>query len=132
MAAGTPCIGVSMDSRIDSLFAENGLEEWLVPCQAERLGARLIERASNAGKNTEALADRYGLLAARQIRAFGQMGRDVMAEAVATYADFPPSPLADSWDAHLPPLSARVEKLLCRYSADATVQHCAQHHAASA
>ncbi|WP_211474782.1 polysaccharide pyruvyl transferase family protein [Collimonas humicola] len=118
MSAGTPCIGVSMDSRIDSLFAENGLGEWLLPCDAAYLGALLVERASRIGSTAELLADQYGQLSARQIRAFGQMGLELMAETAATYADFPASPLPGCWDAYLPPLSERVEKILCRYSAD--------------
>ena len=121
MSAGTPCIGVSMDSRIDRLFSENELGDWLLPCHAEHLGEMLIDRAARIEPFSDALTDRYGRLAAQQIRAFGQMGLDVMQEAADTYADFPPSPLPDRWDAYLPPLSVRVEKLLCRYSSDAVV-----------
>jgi polysaccharide pyruvyl transferase WcaK-like protein len=116
MAGATPCIGVSMDSRIDSLFTENGLAEWLLSCDTRQLGAQLIERANSVENSSDALIDCYGRLTAKQIRLFGQMGIQIMQEAVNTYQNFPPSNRPETWDAYLPPLSSRVEKLLNRYA----------------
>lgn len=115
MAGGVPCIGVSMDSRIDRLFSENGLGEWVMPCTSENLGELLIARACMAEKWSEALKDRYGRVMAEQIRAFGNMGIHMMNEVCDTYRNFPRSPLTASWDAYLPPLSPRIEKMMNRY-----------------
>ncbi len=116
MAAGTPCIGVSMDSRITTLFSENGLQDWLLDCDSTQLGSELVARASAIEAVSAQLTDQYGMLAAKNIRAFGQMGINLMAETTATYPDFPASPLGASWDAYLPPLSRRVEQLLSRHA----------------
>jgi polysaccharide pyruvyl transferase WcaK-like protein len=116
ISGGTPTIGVSMDSRIHSLFVENNLEEWVVQCDTEFLGERLIERVHAAQSFRHDLADKYSAITANQIRAFGQMGIDLLDEAIATYENVPPSPLARSWDLFLPPLSTRIQTLLTQYT----------------
>ena len=105
-----------MDSRIESLFSENGLGDWLLRCDAEDLRESLISRIPEIDQNREQLKEQYGRLTARQIRAFGQMGLDLLDEIANTYEGFPSNPAAISWDACLPPVSSRIAGLMCDYA----------------
>lgn len=116
MSARTPCIGISMDSRIDRLFSENDLGEWLLSCDTDHLGAQLIARAANIANSADELEHLYATIAAKEIRAIEEMGMVVMNETLATYSGFPECPLNQSWDAYLPPLAPRIDALLNEFA----------------
>ena len=76
IANRVPVIGVSMDTRIDQLFGENGLQDWVMPCEGQWLADRILERV-DAGMRPETADELSGLyerLAGSQTRAFDDMG----------------------------------------------------------
>lgn len=75
IANRVPVVGVSMDSRIDQLFAENGLSDWALSCEARGFEHSVLERIdAGIGPKLDALRERYAAIADRESRAFAQMG----------------------------------------------------------
>lgn len=108
--AGVTTIGIALDERIRNLFTENGLRDWFFACDDARLTDALIGAVdASAGADLRAACD--GLVA-RQIQAMGSMGLRLHDEVVRVFPDFPPSPLPRQWRAFLPPLSARLQRVL--------------------
>lgn len=116
IAAGVPVIGVSMDSRIHALFLEHGLARWLIDCSAPDLRERLFPLGETLLRAGDDMQDGYRTILASQIKAFGQMGIDLLDELAACDPGFPPGPLKRSWDACLPALSPRIERALSEYA----------------
>lgn len=76
IANRVPVVGVSMDSRIDQLFAENALSEWSVSCDERGFEARVLERIDvGTGPALDGLREQYARIAAREARTFMAMGR---------------------------------------------------------
>jgi len=68
-------VGVSMDSRIDQLFAEHGLSDWALSCEERGFDGRVLERIdAGVGPALDDLRDRYARIAQDQSRGFARMG----------------------------------------------------------
>jgi polysaccharide pyruvyl transferase WcaK-like protein len=84
-----PVIGVSMDTRIDQLFAENGLADWIFSCDtphfAELALARIVAADQTAGVSREGLQAIYGAIAATQFERFEVMGRKLSQRMLARW-----------------------------------------------
>lgn len=75
IANRVPVVGVSMDSRIDQLFAENGLSDWAISCEARGFEQSVLERIdAGIGPKLDALRERYAAIAGGESRAFSRMG----------------------------------------------------------
>jgi polysaccharide pyruvyl transferase WcaK-like protein len=116
IAGGVPVIGVTMDSRIRALFAEHGLAQWMLECDAPQLGDRLVSLSEQLLQTGDDVRSPYHQILASQIKAFGGMGLALLAELAAGYPDLPVSPLAPTWDAHLPALSPRLQRIMSDYT----------------
>lgn len=70
-----PVVGVSMDSRIDQLFAENGLSDWTLSCEEAGFGKRVLERIdAGVGSVLDGLREGYAQVAQRESQKFALMG----------------------------------------------------------
>jgi polysaccharide pyruvyl transferase WcaK-like protein len=70
-----PVVGVSMDSRIDQLFAEHGLSDWAISCEEHGFEQRVLERIdAGIGPVLDGLRDCYAGIAEEQSRTFARMG----------------------------------------------------------
>ena len=116
IAGGVPVIGVTMDSRIRALFAEHGLAKWMFECDSPDLPGGLLASSEELLRDADDVQHSYRTILTSQIRAFGRMGIDLVDELMSSHPDFPAPPLARSWDAHLPPISPRLEKILGAHS----------------
>lgn len=75
IANRVPVVGVSMDSRIDQLFAENGLSDWVRSCDERGFEAGVLERIdAGVGRVLDELRDRYARIAQRESETFARMG----------------------------------------------------------
>lgn len=76
IANRVPVVGVSMDSRIDQLFAENDLGDWSVSCDEPGFEARVLERIDEGeGSALDGLRERYARIAQREAHTFAAMGQ---------------------------------------------------------
>jgi polysaccharide pyruvyl transferase WcaK-like protein len=76
IANRVPVVGVSMDSRIDQLFAENDLSDWTVSCEEDGFEARVLERIDiGVGPELAGLRERYARIAEREVQTFAAMGQ---------------------------------------------------------
>lgn len=76
IANRVPVVGVSMDTRIDQLFAENDLSDWSFSCDECGFDARVLERVdSGAGAALDSLRGRYAHIAQREGRTLVAMGQ---------------------------------------------------------
>lgn len=116
MSGLVPTIGVSLDSRIAYLFEENGLEKWFLECDSPDLGEKIIALVEDLETERAEIAKAYSFLVASQVKAFGQMGIELVDEIIKRDPDFPPPSLPRKWDAYLPPLSKRIENLIQDYT----------------
>jgi polysaccharide pyruvyl transferase WcaK-like protein len=112
LAAAVPVVGVTMDARIRSMFEEHGLGDDCLDCDAPDLGEVLPAKAATMLHDPRELPRTYNRICALNIKACGDMAVALVDELSAHYPDFPRSPLQHSWDAHLPPLSPRLERIL--------------------
>ena len=75
IANRVPVVGVSMDSRIDQLFAEHGLSDWTLSCEEQGFDRGVLERIdAGVGPVLDDLRDRYARIAQDQSRGFARMG----------------------------------------------------------
>lgn len=75
IANRVPVVGVSMDSRIAQLFAENGLNDWALSCEEKAFERRVLERIDTGiGPVLDSLRERYGQIASRESQTFAAMG----------------------------------------------------------
>jgi polysaccharide pyruvyl transferase WcaK-like protein len=75
IANRVPVVGVSMDSRIDQLFAEHGLSDWTLSCEEPEFDRRVLERIdAGIGPALDGLRERYGQIAEQQSHSFARMG----------------------------------------------------------
>lgn len=75
IANRVPVVGVSMDNRIDRLFAENGLSDWALSCEARGFEQGVLERIdAGIGPRLDALRERYAEIAERESHVFARMG----------------------------------------------------------
>ena len=110
LAGRVPTLGIALDERIRNLFTENGLADFFVACDADRLGERLVDGVERLrAADVDATIVR---LVQGQVRRFGGMGLVLHDEVRRVHPDFPASPLPRTWRAFLPPLSPRHEALL--------------------
>ena len=116
MSGLVPTVGVSLDSRIACLFEENGLGKWFVECDSPDLGNRIIALVEDLEAERAELTKAYSFLVASQIKAFGQMGIELVDEIIRRDPDFPQPSLPRRWDSYLPPLSKRLENLIQDYT----------------
>lgn len=76
IANRVPVVGVSMDTRIDHLFAENDLSDWSFSCDECGFDARVLERIdSGAGTALDELRERYARIAQREGQTLVAMGQ---------------------------------------------------------
>ncbi len=80
IANRVPVVGVSMDSRIDQLFAENELGDWALSCDEKGFEQSVLERIdAGIGPKLDELRERYVQIANRELRTFAQMGERLKA-----------------------------------------------------
>ena len=84
-----PVIGISMDTRIDQLFAENGLADWFFSCDtpgfAQLALTRIAATDQSAQATRESLQAVYGVIAATQIERFAAMGQALLQHMLARW-----------------------------------------------
>lgn len=112
IAAAVPVVGITMDARIRSMFEEHGIGDSCLECEAPNLSDELLAKARAMLDEPGNLRRTYNRICASQIRALGEMAIELVDEIAERHPDFPRSPLNRAWDAHLPPLSTRLEQLL--------------------
>jgi polysaccharide pyruvyl transferase WcaK-like protein len=80
IANATPVIGVSMDSRINNLFRENALADWIVSCDMPAFEHAVLERI-DAGTSTDLdrLREKYTSISQRERRTLATMGTRLVA-----------------------------------------------------
>ncbi|HEY4352537.1 MAG TPA: polysaccharide pyruvyl transferase family protein [Paraburkholderia sp.] len=88
IAHGVPAVGVSMDERIEQLFAEAGVSGWNFSCDDPHFGARALARlASCDAAERESLSATYEHFAAAQRQHFEDMGQALRA-SVDAFVDY--------------------------------------------
>jgi polysaccharide pyruvyl transferase WcaK-like protein len=75
IANHVPVVGVSMDNRIDQLFAEHGLSDWALSCEERGFDRRVLDCIdAGVGPVLDDLRDRYAQIAQQQSHGFALMG----------------------------------------------------------
>ncbi|HVF26681.1 MAG TPA: polysaccharide pyruvyl transferase family protein [Pyrinomonadaceae bacterium] len=112
MPAGVVGIGVSMDERINNLFAERGISQYVVDVADPNLGDALLALLRNGRDHGEELRAGTAPFVAGQLHRVGEMGKAICTEICRRFPDFePPKDKTDVLD-FLPTLPTSLSSLL--------------------
>lgn len=111
-----PSAGVTMDERIRNLMNDRGHPDMFFEVDEEGLGDKLLHVLRRLYRDGDAIAADIARAVPAQLRLMGQMGIDFMDEVVRVYPEFPRRELPRTWEHHLPPLPAAVQRLLERHA----------------
>jgi polysaccharide pyruvyl transferase WcaK-like protein len=107
---GRPLIGIATDERIVNLLSSCGAQGTLIAADETELAARIISAARAVDR--EEFRQAMQRLVSTEIVRCGHMGIQFVDEVRRCIPDFPLSPRAREWEAHLPPLPRQIQKLL--------------------
>lgn len=108
--AERPVVGVSMDDRIFDLFESMGVRDSALDCRADHLSDLVLSQVDDLLSRPEWLSSLQRKAIARHVRQLGVMGM-TLADLVPRWTRRPRARHA-GWDGFLPPLSARLNRIL--------------------
>ncbi len=108
--------GVTMDERIRNLMNDRGTPELFLEVDDEDLPGRVERILEILDRDQERVVDAIGRAIPGQLKLMGQMGIDFLDELVRVYPAFPRIDRPRTWEAHLPPISPHLTRLLERYA----------------
>lgn len=107
-----PSAGVTMDERIRNLMNDRGHPDLFFEVDEDDLGEKILHTLRRLHRDAEAISADIARAVPAQLKLMGQMGIDFMDEVVRVYPEFPRRDLPRTWEHHLPPLPAAVQRLL--------------------
>jgi polysaccharide pyruvyl transferase WcaK-like protein len=116
MPALVPSCGITMDERIRNLMRERGHEDLLMNVDDPELEARLLASLEKLQSDGQRIADGIGRTVVRNLRIMARMGVYFEEELRRRYPEFPTRKGEWGWEDYLPPLDARLRRLLEVYS----------------
>jgi polysaccharide pyruvyl transferase WcaK-like protein len=121
MPALVPSAGVTMDERIRNLMHERGHQDLLLTVDDPELEDKLGSVLRKISKEGEFIRDGIGRTVARNLKLMARMGVYFEEHVQRRYPEFPVRKGVLSWEDYLPPLSARLSKLVETYGDEARV-----------
>ncbi len=115
MSALVPSAGITMDERIRNLMNDRGHEDLFLEVDDEDLEERLLAILHRLHDDGEAISHEIARVLPGQLALMGQMGIDFADEVARVYPDLPRADLPRTWQAHLPPMSSRLQELLAAH-----------------
>jgi polysaccharide pyruvyl transferase WcaK-like protein len=112
MPARVPSGGVTMDERIVNLMADRGHPHLVVGVDDPDLEERALGVLRALSAERERVADELARAVPRHLELMGRMGMDFVAEVVRHHPEAARRSLPPTWEAHLPPLSPDLLRLL--------------------
>lgn len=112
MEAGVISAGVTIDERIRNLMHERGHQDLLLTVDDEDLEERLLVILGKLHKEGEAIRDGIYKTVAKNLKMMARMGVYFEEHLQRRYPEFPIRQGVHSWEEYLPPLNAKVRKLL--------------------
>lgn len=107
-----PSAGITMDERIRNLMNDRGHPDLFLEVDEDDLSEKILAMLLRLERDSEQIREDIARAVPKQLKLMGQMGIDFMDEVVRVYPEFPRKQLPRTWDAHLPPLSPELNRLL--------------------
>jgi polysaccharide pyruvyl transferase WcaK-like protein len=115
MPAMVASAGVTMDERIRNLMRERGHEHLLLTVDDPDLEEKLLAVMDTLERDHEEIRDGIGRTVAKNLKVMARMGVYFEEHLQRRYPEFPVRSGIRSWEDYLPPLSARLSKLVEEY-----------------
>ncbi len=116
MPALVPSAGITMDERIRNLMHDRGHTHLQLEVTDPNLADNLLRLLIQLERERDEIAADIGYVLPQQLQLMGEMGIVFMDEVERVYPDFPRRPLTRSWEAHLPPLSETVTRVMEQFA----------------
>jgi polysaccharide pyruvyl transferase WcaK-like protein len=116
MPAGVLSAGVTMDERIRNLMRERGHESLMSRVDDADLEDKIVTSLHLLDSQTEEIRDAIARTVARNLQLMARMGVYFEEQVARRYPEFPVRRGVLGWQDYLPPLSARLCKLLEQHS----------------
>lgn len=107
-----PSAGITMDERIRNLMRERGHNDLLLEVDDPELESKVVEVMERLIQDGERIKLGIGRTVVRNLKVMARMGVYFEEHVQQRYPDFPVRTGHLSWQHYLPPLSARLQKLV--------------------
>jgi polysaccharide pyruvyl transferase WcaK-like protein len=115
MPALVPSAGVTMDERIRNLMRERGHDDLLLEVDDPDLAGKLVVILNKLFGEAESIRNGIGQTVVRNLKVMARMGVYFQQHVQQRYPEFPVRTGHLSWEDYLPPLSARLKRLVEEY-----------------
>ena len=111
MSGMIPTIGISIDERIENLYAECGIQGCLIKASNKALSSELLTTLHNVHKNHDKYSSKLPTIVAQQLIRMSKMGQILYKEITSRYSDIDPI-IDNDVESFLPELSPSLRLLL--------------------